>query len=354
MATNANLIKVNDKWVSLQKANTELRKGNIDKETLLSSWNSRIKDREGADPKIKEKYGWDTADYKQRVLEAEEAKADPMLSAVETKTAFPEINKGVSLKKAEALDVERGKSLANIQQNIASLKGEQPPMQQGGARYGFLGKLEDIEPTKEFEGGFGGEESRYGFTGRPEEKPKQSIEERTLGRQKFASELKEAMAGKPKSDLASLMTEDVRGKASELGLTTGQVGSFLKKEFGKTEMEQFKRDRDVRAKKFFEEMSQKRMSAQRRPTYSRFGELRRATQLRKRGFGRAADAVAARFALSPEAKAPAVASQAFLKERERIGEEARRAQGIKTRLTETLLRNLVGENKDEQGIFGLR
>lgn len=71
MATNANLIKVNDKWVSLQKANTELRKGNIDKETLLSAWNSRIKDREGADPKIKEKYGWDTADYKQRVLEAE-------------------------------------------------------------------------------------------------------------------------------------------------------------------------------------------------------------------------------------------------------------------------------------------
>lgn len=143
---------------------------------------------------------------------------------------------------------------------------------------------------------------------------------------------------------------------TELGVTPEAFEQALGRipEGRKGQLEKFREQRDIRAKKFFEEMSQKRMSAQRRPTYSRFGDLRKAARLKKRGFGRAADALAARFALSPEAKAPAIASEAFLKERERIGEEARRAQGIRTRLAEVLLGNLIGEDRGSQGLSAFR
>ena len=78
---------------------------------------------------------------------------------------------------------------------------------------------------------------------------------------------------------------------------------------------------------------------ERRRLFSRRGKLRLAEQLRKRGFGRAAEAVALDYARSPEASAPSIMTPELRAKMEQDSETASQLRSMNEQLIERLMGN---------------
>jgi GNAT superfamily N-acetyltransferase len=89
-------------------------------------------------------------------------------------------------------------------------------------------------------------------------------------------------------------------------------------------------------------------SGSRREVYSRKKRLRLAKQLRKQGFGRAAEAVALDYARSPEAMAPAVSTPAMRQQREIDSSRASEIREMNRGLTQLLLARTRQQLRDPE------
>lgn len=356
-----NVIKVGDSWMTLAEANKKVKSGELNAKNVLKSWNSRLEDRQNAPDDIKAEQGWDTKQYAKNLVERRIALNDPLLSNEELVRAFPQHNKETTAREAHNQDNRRKDRLEAARKELTD--GTYDPAYSSEGAVGPDGKRSGpIEvPLQTMESVSSGDvlpwtgerdasympppselEPLGGFHSAPPTDAVEDPNQRNLNRQVFASELRDALGGKTEGQMYSVMTDDMQSKADKLGLSAGQVSSFLKKEFGKQEADRKEKDRLARYNEFYDRTTGagSGLAGRKRKMYARNAGLNRAIQLRKKGFGSAAERLALGAASSLEAQGPAVASQGYLQALEDNKAQANRQRAINQQLGVKLLAGL--------------
>ena len=354
------VINVGGTWMPLSEANKQVKAGGLTGKAVAQAWSSREKDRQKAPDEIKAAQGWDTNKYARSLVEKRDAQANPLLSNAEMVGANPKDNPNTTQFAAHNKDDIRGANLAAARAELEG--GVEGAVGPDGKTSGPIEvPLETMDYVSSSDAPYTREDpplshltsdAPYTTNDPPlshltsgDLEPRgdsYSAPPTDLNRQVFASELRGALGGKTEGQMHSVMSADRQAKAEKLGISAGQVSSFLQKEFGKQGAEQKEKDRLAKYNEFYDRTTGagSGLAGRKRKLYARNAGLKRAIQLRKKGFGSAAERLALGAASSLEAQGPAVASQGYLQAVEDNKAQASRQRSINQQLGVKLLAGL--------------